>query len=126
MKLSQMNTEQLADALCMMADPIDKIGMDEAFTEKLKEVAKRGKLNKIQNATTMFATFVPLLLKNKREETFQILSALTGKTVEEIATQSGMVTLKDAMESIDEDFINFFRQSADTAGVQSSQQQQKA
>lgn len=126
MKLSQMNTEQLADALCMMADPIDKIGMDEAFTEKLKEVAERGKLNKIQNVTTMFATFVPLLLKNKREETFQILSALTGKTVEEIAKQKGMVTLKDAMESIDEDFINFFRQSADTAGVQSSQQQQKA
>ena len=56
MKLSQMNTEQLADALCAMAEPIDKIGMDEAFTEKLKEVAERGKLNKIQNATTMFAT----------------------------------------------------------------------
>lgn len=126
MKLSEMNTEQLCDVLCEIAEPVDKIGTDEAFAQKLKEVAERGALNKIQSMTAMFGAFVPLLLKNKRAESIKIISVLSGKSVDEIAKQSGMQTLKDAMDCIDEDFIRFFKQSAGTDAGKSSQQPQEA
>lgn len=128
MKISQMSTEQAADVLCMIAEPIEHIGMNEEFQEKINAIAVRNKergkaMNAIESATSMVGTFVPLLLKNCRADTYAILSALTGKTVEVLAAQNVMQTMRDAKECVDQELLDFFKSSAGTDGGQSSPQQ---
>lgn len=131
MKISQMTTDQAADVLCMIAGPIERIGTDKDFQEKMNAIAARNKergtaMNAIESVTSMIGTFIPLLLKNCRADTYTILSALTGKTVEALAAQNVMQTIRDAKDCADQELLDFFRSSAGTDGGQSSQQPQQA
>lgn len=128
MKISQMSTDQAADVLCLIAEPIEVIGTDKDFQNKLTEISKRNKergrgMNTIESVTSMVGTFVPLLLKNCRAETYAILSALSGKPVAELAAQNVLQTMRDAKDCVDRDLIDFFKSSAGMDGGQSSPQQ---
>ena len=50
MKLSEMNTEQLANTLCRIAAPIERIGKDEELNARLAEAAK------VNGGKTMLST----------------------------------------------------------------------
>lgn len=105
-----MNTEQLCDTLRAIAEPIDKIGMDEEFNKKLMEAAERGSMTKMESDVSMVSMAIPLLFGRHREETFKILSVLTGKSAEQIAAQPGIQTVKEARECLkDKELLAFFR-----------------
>ena len=115
MKLSEMSTDRLADVMVRIAEPVERIGSDEMLIDKLRALAQTGRKTAIENAAAMVGALVPVLLERRREDTYTVLAALTGKTVEEIAAQPAMVTLKEARESIDADFLRFFGWSVSTA-----------
>lgn len=115
MKLSEMSTDRLADVMVRIAEPVERIGSDEMLIDKLRALAQTGRKTAIENAAAMVGALVPVLLERRREDTYTVLAALTGKTAEEIAAQPAMVTLKEARESIDADFLRFFGWSVSTA-----------
>ena len=126
MKISTMTTDQAADVLCQIVEPIETIGMDAEFQAKLTDIAEKNKareraMNGVESVTSLISLIVPLLLKNCRQETYTILSALTGKPVKELAAQSVMQTMRDAKDCIDQDLIDFFKSSAGMDGGHSSQ-----
>ena len=111
MKLSEMNTVQLADALVKLAAPMERIAKDEELNERMAEAARRlreGGMTKLQHNAAMLGMLIPALLERHRADTFAVLSAMTGKSVEEIAAQPGMMTLKEAKECVDGDLLSFF------------------
>lgn len=130
MKISQMTTDQAADVLCRIAEPIETIGANEEFQKKIEAIGKKNaargtKMNAIENVTSMIGTFIPLLLKSCRAETYEILSALSGKSAEELAAQNVLETIRDAKNCVDQELIDFFRPSAGMVGGLSSAQPRK-
>lgn len=111
MRLSEMNTDQLADALCELAPLLEEIGNDENLNEYLHRLAERqknGNMTILEKATSLVGKVVPSLLQTHREEVYKILSVLTGKTVAELRTQKGMETVREAKGCIDAELISFF------------------
>lgn len=111
MKLCEMNTDQLSDALCELADPIERICKDAEMNEKIKALSKDA-----QNGMTMLekmgrtvAIWLPALLKTRRADTYKVLSVLTDKSVEEIAAQNGFETIKMAQGAMNKELLGFFK-----------------
>lgn len=104
MKLSEMNTVELARALCRIAGPIGELCKDDAFRAVLQK-KKSAALGEIAGE------LIPVLLDKHFAHMVTILSALTGKTEKEIKQQKGMQTVKDLMECMDQDLLDFFTPS---------------
>lgn len=117
MKLSQMTGAELTEALCVIADPIERITQDEQVIEAMRKMAEDQKNNAIMIKLVggAYARIVPLLLKKHREDTFTILSALTGKTVEQLNSENGFLLMKDIRDSLTKDMLSFFSSSAGMA-----------
>lgn len=112
MKLSEMNTKELSRALCQLAGPLEKIGSDDSITKMFKDMSnKKGQISKLQEASKMVGTIIPVLLEKHQADTFTALSILTGKSVQEIETQNGMQTVRDLKGVLDKDLLDFFTPS---------------
>lgn len=102
-----MRTDVAIDKLCniapVIADMTEKISKDEEF-KAFMETYKAEKSNKV-----FFFQVIPLLLKNYREEIYEMLAVWEDKTVDEIKNQSFGVTVGE-IKAIwdDEDFRIFF------------------
>lgn len=111
MKLSEMNTDQMAEALCAMGDHVNNICMDTEFNDQIKKLSddmNAGGMTVYQKLGRTVSLWLPALLVTHKAEVYAILSVLTGKSVEEIAAQNGMQTIKDARESFDGELKSFF------------------
>lgn len=100
-KIAEMTMDELTLALCQMAEPASNIMSDGAVSEAFVEMGK--KLNKkaslLQNIAVFTSVLVPVLLGEKhRDDTYAVLAALEGVTVEEIRKQNGIRTVKDLFE----------------------------
>lgn len=116
MKISQMSTTQAAKCLCRIAEPMGRIGADEKITGYLKTLgAKKGR-PVLEVATGALATLLPVLLDKHYDDVAEIISAMTGKSREEIDAQNMLVTMRDAKECIDRELIDFFMPSSATVG----------
>ena len=113
MKLSEMNTEQLAVCLCKIAPALERIGIDEATNRAF--AALPGKMEgctRLQQLAHMVGSLVPALLGAHFDDMVTIVAAMTGKTEEGVRAQKGFATVRDVKSFFDEDFIDFFRSSA--------------
>lgn len=112
MRLRDMNTVQLAAALCDMAPHIEAIGSDEAVNNLIKNFNQTQEGRTVmQTASTVIAMLVPALLERHRAHTFAILSVMTGKTEKEIEAQNGFQTIRDVKAVLDKDLIELFKSS---------------
>lgn len=117
MKLSEMTTDQLADALIDLSVPVGRICQDERVLEQLRKYAdpqqrKEPVLKMIGGAVSALC---PALLKDHRNDLYRMLSVLTGKTDGEIASQRGAQTIADIRNCWDKELADFFSSSAATA-----------
>lgn len=108
MKLSEMNTRELAKALCGLTMPISNICKDAEVVEALKTMQEK------RTIADMLASIVPVLLDKHYDDTVAVLSALTGKTVQQINAQKGSETITDIKMCLDGDLVSFFSSSAPT------------
>lgn len=113
MKLSEMNTQQLAACLCKIAPVLERIGMDDGTNRAFEALS--GKLEgstRMQQLAQMVGALVPALLGSHFDDVVTIVAAMTGKTEDGVRTQNGFTTIRDVQSFFDEDFLGFFRSSA--------------
>lgn len=119
MKLSEMNTQQLADAICRITPAIARIVEDPETWEALKQYPEKGSMPQGVLNIKAAAVLTPVLLGKHLRDTAEVLAAMTGKSAKQILEQKGKETIKDITECLDKDLIDFFMQSAGTVATQS-------
>ena len=113
MKLSEMNTRQMADALCKLAEPIGNMMADKQFTDAFASALKRDQGGTMREQLAPAAQAVlPQRHRTHIDDLIAIAAALTGKTAEQVATQKGTETIRDLMGCFDKDLVDFFKSSA--------------
>ena len=113
MKINELNGDQLAEALCLIAEPIERITQDEEVSKTLAQIAEKRKENMIFGKFVgyAYARLIPLLLRTHKDSVFEILATLTGKPVETIHHQTGFITVLEMKKWLNEDVIRFFTSS---------------
>lgn len=116
MKLSEMNTVQLAKTMCAIAAPIERLGKSKKVTSALQSLAEfrsgNGEGTMLEQVTRLIAALTPALFDDKNlPDTAAIVAAMTGKSVEAVLAQKGMQTIADIRGLLDKDFLDFFTQS---------------
>lgn len=114
MKLSQMTTDQLADTMILIAEPVSNIAQDNAVEDAFKTIASKQKegATNVRMFGILVKKIVPVALKSHRKDLYAVISALTGKSVEDIGSQQAAQTIKDCSDIIDKELIDFFKSSA--------------
>ena len=108
MKISKMSTEQAADVLVRIAEPVSNIMDDSRVTDVLKEISTMKNIPYIKIFAILVPKIVPLALETHRDDLFEVVGALDSKTVSEVKNQNILKTIKVLQESIDKDLIDFF------------------
>lgn len=114
MKISEFSTDKALDVFCEITPYINSVASDD---ELLSEIKRKVKLSEGAGRAELIAVgvekankLIPLLLKKKRNDIYGILSALNGKSVEEIGKQSFLTTAGQINEVIrDKELIDFFK-----------------
>lgn len=119
MRLSELSTDRATDVLCELTPYIANIVSDEELLEELKKAVDRKDIvNKAQwlaVGAEKITKILPILLKKRKEDVFGILAVMNEKTVEQIAKQNILVTLKQAKTAFkDKELIDFFKSCMDT------------
>ena len=103
--------EKLCEVAPVIADLTDKLSKDEEFKAFMQEKKERS------NSDFLFR-FIPHLLKNYREDVFNILAIWNGKTVDAVKEQSFGTTIAEIKAIFtDEDFRSFFSSSSASGSV---------
>lgn len=96
------------DMMMEMLPYVESIVMDPDF-DKMK---KRIKGEKDVTLAELMADSFPMIAQKKRKEMYGIVSAVTGKTIDEIDKQPIRETLTIFMDVMGNDVLNFFIYSA--------------
>ena len=114
MKISQMNNDQAADAMIKLAQPISNLMEDKETADLLKELTET---TQEEGGIAYFGKVLPKIvsfcMKNHKDDVFAIVAALMMVPVGNVGKMNFLDTIKELRESIDEDFIGFFRQSGE-------------
>lgn len=121
MKLSEMNTMQLAAALCKLTPAVARIMESPDMTAAMQQFGAVKETVPAVAYSRLAAHLCPVLLDKHLDDTITILSALTGKAEESIRTQPGHKTISDVKACFDRDLMDFFMPSAGTGQTKSSQ-----
>ena len=118
MKLSELSTESATDVLCEIAPYAMAIMTDVELMAELKAAVDFKDANtmaeKIALTVGKLSKILPILLKKRRDELFGILGALNEKSVEGIAKQNIIVTMKQIRDiSKDKELLDFFKSCTD-------------
>lgn len=118
MRISELSTDRATDVLCELTPYIANIVSDEELLEELKKAIDRKDIvNKAQwlaVGAEKITKILPILLKKRKYDVFGILAVINEKTVEEIAKQNILITLKQAKTAFkDKELIDFFKSCMD-------------
>lgn len=109
MKLSQLTTDQTADALVTIAPEIETLLSDDALVEMCTNIkTPSGKVSGVFGAAQTIK-ILGYLLKEHRIATYRIVAAINQTSPEKIGNQMMMETIKQALELIfDQELMSFF------------------
>lgn len=121
MKISEMSTEKAMDVLCELTPYVTSIVTDEELIAELKSAIDFGKANTMAEKMALTAgkitKIIPILLRNKKNDVFGIVGVLNNKTIEEVAKQNIIVTMKQIRDiAKDKELLDFFKSCTDTEG----------
>lgn len=105
-----MRTDVAIDKLCNIAPVLDTLAVKISKDKEMKDFILQYKEEKSNQVFLL--KIVPLLLKNYKNEMFEILAVWCDKTIDEIKSQSFGSTISQIKKLIeDEDFRVFFQSS---------------
>ena len=114
MKLSQMTTNQATDALCKIAPAVMRVLADQSTLPLVQQLFDAFKSeHPAETAAAVCIRIFPLLLKDHKEDMFEIVGALNDKTAQQIAKQNVMKTIEMVRDSVDKELIDFFKSSGE-------------
>lgn len=108
MKISQMTTDQAADVLVRIVDPVSNIVNDADFINVIENLAEADSSVPVKFFANNLAPIVSVALKSHKADVFEIVAALSKKTTEEVAKQKITETIKDIADSWDGELVDFF------------------
>lgn len=114
MKISEMNTVQLSKCLVEISVPAANIMEDTEVTAILAEVGEMKEKTLIQGIGSLIRRVLPLALNKHADDAFTIIAALTGKTVAQVKKQNGLLTIRETIDSFDNELVDFFKSSRTT------------
>ena len=121
MKISEISTDNAMDVLCELTPYVTNIVTDETLVAELKEAIDFKDANtmaeKIALTAEKITKIIPIILKNRKNDVFGIVGVLNNKTVDEIAKQNIIVTMKQIRDiAKDKELLDFFKSCTDTEG----------
>ena len=111
MKISEMTNEQAADALIRLSVPFGNICDDEKMVEIITKYTEARKEPLIRAIGRIVPEAVSYALKEHREDLYEIIGALTGKTVVQVSKMKLVDTVQVFKDSYDEVLHGFFASS---------------
>ena len=119
MKLSQLSTERATDVLCELTPYIANIVEDSELMESLRDAIDTDKVKTKAELIAIGAgkvtRIIPIILKKRRSDVYGILAVLNEKSVEQIAMQNFLITMKQIKDMAkDKELVDFFKSWADT------------
>ena len=111
MKISEMTTDQAADVLVRIADPAANIMHDKKVVDMLEQMATGKDVSPFKFIADNLGAVVAVLVGDHRGDLYEVVAALSGKTVKDVAAQKFTETVKDIRESWDGDLVDFFGSS---------------
>ena len=121
MKISELTTEKATEVLCELTPHVTNIVTDEALIAELKSAIDFTKANTMAEKMALTAgkitKIIPILLRNKKNDVFGIVAVLNGKTIEAVAKQNIITTMKQIRDiAKDKELLDFFKSCTDTEG----------
>ena len=121
MKISEISTERAMDVLCELTPYVTNIVTDETLVAELKEAIDFKDANTMAEKMALTAgkitKIIPIILKNRKNDVFGIVGVLNEKTIDEIAKQNIIVTMKQIRDiAKDKELLDFFKSCTDTEG----------
>lgn len=121
MKLSELSTDRGLDVLCELTPYVTNIASDDELINEIKRKVKlpddAAKIDLIKVGVDKVNKIIPILLKQKRNDIYGILSVINDTTPEEIGKQNVLKTASQIRDLIkDKEFIDFFKSCGDSAG----------
>jgi hypothetical protein len=112
MKISLMTNDQAADAMIKLAQPISNLMEDKETADLLNTLTNtQQEEGGIAYFGKVLPNIVSFCLKGHKQDVYAIVAALTLRPVGEVGKMNFLDTVKELRESIDEDFIGFFKPS---------------
>ena len=112
MKISEMTNNQAADALVRLSVPFENICNDEETLKLIDEFRTSGDDIPL---TQMVGKFIPQIVANMlgthRNDLYEIVGALTFRTLEDVSNMNFLETVKVIRDSYDEVMEGFFTSS---------------
>lgn len=108
MKISQMTTNQAADALVKISANAANILDDKDMMALIKDTGEKGVGDAANGWNMVLTRLVPMCLKAHRDDLFSIIGALDDKTAEEIGKLKLIKTLGILRDSVDKELLDFF------------------
>lgn len=118
MKLSDMNGEMLRQALCDLALPLCAILQDERTHALMDQFMDRS-IPLSALAASFLEQGVPLLLRDHAEDTFAVLSILTGHEPQTLRSMNAVALIRLARACWDSELAAFFGYAGTAAPEQS-------
>ena len=114
MKISEISTDNAMDVLCELTPYVTNIVTDENLVAELKKAIDFKDANtmaeKIALTAGKITKIIPIILKNRKHDVFGIVGVLNDKTIDEIAKQNIIVTMKQIRDiAKDKELLDFFK-----------------
>lgn len=119
--ISEMTASALGKCLCDMAEPAERLFTDGAVCSALNDLtAKLKEKMAIDKAFSLFTQILfPVICGDKHKaDTFAILAALDGVTVDEIEKRNGLEVMRDLFKAfvLEGDVATIFRPGCEVRG----------
>lgn len=113
MKISHMTNDQAIDAMVRISEPIAHLLEDKSILPILNIVQHAEGKKLSETIGSLLPKAAAFAMKDHKSDLYEIVGALAMRPTDEVGKMNFMETVGILKESIDEDFIAFFRQSGD-------------
>lgn len=111
MKLSQMTNDQAREVIIRLAVPASNLMNDKNILPILNELREGKEKPVAELIGGLLPKIVALTLKDHADDLYEIVGAMAQKPVEEVGSMNLMQTIGFLRDSVDKDFLDFFKSS---------------
>lgn len=111
MKLSQMTNDQARDVMIRLAVPASNLMNDKKILPILQEISEGKEKPLAELVGSVLPKLVAFALKDHADDLYEVVGAMADKPMEEVGSMNFMQTIGVLRDSIDKDFIDFFKSS---------------
>ena len=112
MKISEMTNEQATEAMIRIATPFGNLCNDQEFLDVLDEISA---MDQNTNVFTVIGRYLPKVVlcafKKHKDDLYEIVSALSMKSVAQVAKMNFKDTIQLVKDSYDDIIKDFFTSS---------------